>query len=113
MQFEFSLFKALINQDNPNPIAIPPPPEPPRPDPPKPSVPALAGSVDPVMLQRIFQLVQRSGIDKNQQALLKALNPYLTRERIMKLEKAMRAAKIASLASTTLSSAGISLFSGR
>lgn len=91
----------------------PPPPEPPRPDPPKPSVPALAGSVDPVMLQRIFQLVQRSGIDKNQQALLKALNPYLTRERIMKLEKAMRAAKIASLASTTLSSAGISLFSGR
>ncbi len=93
--------------------SAPPPPEPPRPDPPKPSVPALAGSVDPAMLQRVFQLVQRSGIDKNQQALLKALNPYLTRERIMKLEKAMRAAKIASLASTALGSAGISLFSGR
>lgn len=90
-----------------------PPPEPPKPDPPRPSAPPLPAGMDAAMLQRMFSLARQSGIDKNQQALLKALTPYLTRERIVKLEKAMRAAKLAALAGTALSSSGISFFSGR
>ncbi|MBE6975052.1 MAG: hypothetical protein E7436_06145 [Ruminococcaceae bacterium] len=92
--------------------SAPPPPEPPRPDPP-PTAPAFSAPMDTAMLQRVFQLAQRSGIDKNQQALLKALGPYLTPGRIVKLEKAMRAAKIAAMAGTVLGSSGITLFSGR
>lgn len=71
------------------------------------------GGMDPAMIQRIYSIARQSGIDKNQQALLKALGPYLSRERITKLEKAMRAAKIAALASTALSGSGLPLFSGR
>lgn len=88
-------------------------PEPPPP-PPKPAPPSLPmGGMDPAMLQRIYGIARQSGIDRNQQALLKALGPYLSRERIVKLEKAMRAAKIAALASTALAGSGLPLFSGR
>lgn len=41
-------------------------------------------------------------VDKEQQALLRALGPYISRERCGKLERAMRAAKMASLASEML-----------
>ena len=57
---------------------------------------------DPAMLQNIMQLSNQAGIDSNQQALLTALNPYLPQPRLSKLEKAMRAAKLARLASTFL-----------
>lgn len=63
--------------------------------------------IDPVMIQKVSGLLGRSNIDKNQQVLLQALVPYLNRERIAKLEKAMRAAKLASLATALLSSAGL------
>lgn len=53
-------------------------------------------------IQRIAGLAQQTGIDKNQQTLLKALSPYLNREHITKLEKAMRAAKLAGVAVTLL-----------
>lgn len=53
---------------------------------------------DPAMVQQMMTLVQGSGIDQNQRALLRALDPYLTRERISRLERAMRAAKLAGLA---------------
>ncbi len=68
---------------------------------------------DAAMLQKMVGLAKQSGIDKNQQNLLRALGPYLSRERITKLEKAMRAAKIAAVASTALRSSGVTLFSGR
>ena len=67
-------------------------------------------SIDPAMLQKIAGFAQQSGVDRNQQALLKALRPYLSKERIVKLEKAMRAAKVAGFASTALGGMG-SLFS--
>lgn len=89
-----------------------PQPEPP-PAPPKPALQPMNTGMDAAMLQRIYGIARQSGIDKNQQALLKALTPYLSRERIVKLEKAMRAAKIAALASTALSTSGLSFFSGR
>ena len=67
-----------------------------QPNPPEqPAVPAF----DPVMLQRLTGLMGQSGIDPNQKGLLSALRPYLSCGRIDKLEKAMRAAKMARLAS--------------
>ena len=65
------------------------------------------------MMQKLFGMARQSGIDKNQQSLLKALSPYLSRERITKLEKAMRAAKMAGVASSVLGTSGLSFLSGR
>lgn len=73
------------------------------PEPPPPQMP----QIDPKLLQRIFQLTQQSGIDREQQALLSALRPYLDTRRMGKLEKALRSAKMASLASQAITSFGI------
>lgn len=69
--------------------------------------------IDPGMLQKISGLAGQTGIDKNQQALLCALSPYISQGKVTKLEKAMRAAKMARLASGFLGSGGLQLFSGR
>ena len=79
------------------------------PQPPAQKAPAVPAGMDLAMLQKVAGIAQQSGIDPNQQALLKALGPYLSRDRITKLEKAMRAAKIAAFASAALGSSG-SLF---
>ena len=81
----------------------------PEPPPPQNNTPGL----DLAMIQKLSGIARQSSIDKNQQNLLRALSPYLSRERITKLEKAMRAAKIAGIASTALAGSGISLLSGR
>ncbi len=84
----------------------PPPskPEPPR-DAPMPEI-------DMNMVQNISRLARQSNIDKRDQALLRALGAYLSKDRVSKLEKAMRAAKLAKIASTALNTGGPS-FSGR
>ena len=69
--------------------------------------------MDIAMLQRLSGLARQSGIDSQQRALLTALRPYLSSERVSKLEKAMRAAKLAKLASSVLGSGAIQLPSGR
>lgn len=69
--------------------------------------------IDPGMIKKLSSLASQSGIDREQQALLKALTPYLNRERIHRLERAMRAARTAKLASGFLGQNGISLLSGR
>ncbi len=69
--------------------------------------------LDPAMLQKLGSLAGKSTIDSNEQALLKALGPYLSRTKVTKLEKAMRAAKMARLASTFLGSGGLQLLTGR
>lgn len=61
-------------------------------------LPDSAPEIDLRMIQRLSGLAQSTGVDKNQQVLLNALCPYLSRDRIGKLEKAMRAAKMAKLA---------------
>lgn len=63
--------------------------------------------IDFSMVQKLSGLAGQSNIDKNQQSLLKALAPYLSRDRISKLEKAMRAAKMANLASSFLGRSGL------
>ena len=60
--------------------------------------------IDPGMLSRLAGLSKQGSIDRNQQALLKALDPYLTKDRIGRLERAMRAAKMAKLAGSFLGS---------
>ncbi len=62
--------------------------------------PAQAPSgLDLAALQKAAGMFQGGGIDKEQQALLKALSPYLSQGRLQKLERAMRAAKMAQMAS--------------
>lgn len=55
--------------------------------------------IDFSTLQKISGIIGKTNIDQNQRSLLSALRPYLSSERIIKLEKAMRAAKLANLAS--------------
>ena len=78
------------------------------------AAPALNfGGFDPGMLQKIAGIAQQSGIDGHQQNLLKALRPYLSEHRIVKLEKAMRAARLAGVVTTVLGSSGSLFFPGR
>ena len=58
--------------------------------------------LDLATIQKITSIVGQTGIDNQQKALLQALRPYLSGHRIQKLEKAMRAAKLAGMASTFL-----------
>lgn len=69
--------------------------------------------IDFSMLQKLGGLGSQTSIDPHQKALLNALTPYLNQSRIQKLERAMRAAKIARLASVFLNSGGLQLLSGR
>lgn len=82
-----------------------PPPEPSAEEPPakKQDVPGFSlTDIDLKTVQKLAGLTGKANIDNNQKALLKALGPYLSRDRVSKLERAMRAAKIASLASSFL-----------
>ena len=69
--------------------------------------------IDFATIQKISGFIGQSNIDHDQRALLNALIPYLSHQRIAKLEKAMRAAKLATVASSLLSSAGLQLNIGR
>lgn len=65
--------------------------------------------IDLSLVQKLSGIVGQTGIDQNQRSLLSALRPYLSHDRISKLEKAMRAAKLATLASSFLGSSGFNL----
>ena len=93
MQKISALAQSLTPQQSPSPA-----PEP---------VSAGLPELDPGMLQTLLGFAQKSGIDSNQQNLLHALGPYLKSERIQKLEKAMRAAKMAQMASGFLGSSNL------
>lgn len=76
-------------------------PPPPKQEAAPPPLPELDFST----IQKLSGLAKNSGIDKNQQTLLRALSPYLSRQRISKLERAMRAAKMAGIATAFLGNA--------
>ena len=76
------------------------PPNAPEPAPRQESAPFQ--DIDISMLQKLSGFAKQSGIDKNQQTLLHALSPYISRHRISKLERAMRAAKMANFATNLL-----------
>ena len=68
---------------------------------------------DSGMLQKLSGFANQSGVDKNQKNLLQALGPYLSDHRVNKLEKAMRAAKMARLATAFIGQSGGLFGSGR
>ena len=74
---------------------------------------APISEIDLSMIQKLSGLAGQSNIDSNQRTLLKALTPYLKADRIRKLEKAMRAAKLANVASAFLGTAALSFQPGR
>lgn len=73
--------------------------------PPQKTAPPL-GRNELEMISKISALSQQTGLDRQEQALLKALNPYLSRDRLGKLEKAMHAAKMAQFATVALDRSG-------
>ena len=79
-------------------------PEPSQPESPIPDI-------DFATVQKLTGLMSKAGVDSRQKALLSALTPYISSTRVQKLEKAMRAAKLAGVATTFLGSSP--LFSGR
>ena len=81
------------------------PPEPP------PQQETAMPEIDFATVQKLTGLMGKAGVDSNQKALLSALSPYISGNRIHKLEKAMRAAKLAGVATTFLGNSP--LFSGR
>lgn len=81
---------------------------------PEPAAPTPSNSLpDPALLQKLSGLATSTGVDPEQKALLSALGPYLSRERVRRLEKAMQAAKMAKLASTFLGSGALQSLIGR
>lgn len=74
------------------------------PPPPEPVMPGMPEGLDMGMIMKLAGMANSANIDNNQKTLLLALRPYLMSERIHKLEKAMRAAKLAGLASQFLGS---------
>ena len=70
-------------------------------------------NLDLAMIQKLSGFAQHSNIDQRERALLGALQAYLCAERIQKLEKAMRAAKIAQFASSFLAQGGLTSMLGR
>ncbi len=102
MQQIMSLAQSM-KQSPPAPAAAASPPGPPQPSP----------EPDVGMLQSLSGLAKGSGVDRNQQNLLSALSPYLSRSRVEKLERAMRAAKMAGMASSLLQSSALQNILGR
>ena len=69
--------------------------------------PALSNEmpeIDFATIQKLTGLMGKTGMDSEQKALLRALSPYISPNRIRKLEKAMRAAKLAGVATNFLGS---------
>lgn len=110
MQQIMSLAQALNQQ--PEPQQAPPPQTPPQPQRSEPE-PSNDRIMNPNLLNRVAGLMQRGSIDKNQESLLKALRPYLSRQKLEKLERAMHAAKMAGIASEMMNARGQSPSSRR
>lgn len=69
--------------------------------------------LDIAAIQKLAGFAGKTNIDNNQKSLLKALIPYLSKERINKLERAMRAAKLASMATVLFGASGSPFRTGR
>ncbi len=77
------------------------------------STPSPLPNMDPQLLQNLAGIAKHNGVDQNQQALLQALSPYLSKNRVNKLERAMRAARMAGAASAFVNAGGLQLLTGR
>lgn len=68
---------------------------------------------DPALLQKLSGFASAAGTDRDQKALLNALGPYVHRDKLQRLERAMRAAKMAQMASSLLGSGALQALTGR
>lgn len=84
-----------------------------EPSPPQPNVQSAQSLPDPAILQSAAAMLQKSNVNQEQRELLHALSPFLSQGRLRKLERAMRAAKMADFASVFLKSGGFKLLGGR
>lgn len=92
-----------VPQAQPESAPAPTPPEPePVPEPP----PAQAAFQQPLPEPAAAMLRQAGKMDKRQEALLLALKPFLRKERQEKIDRALHAARLASLASLALKNRG-------
>ena len=64
------------------------------------------------MVKAFTGFARGAEIDKDQRALLKALSPYVSREKTAKLERAMRAAKLAQQATGLMESGALKKLTG-
>ena len=94
------------------PVQQSPQPAKQAPQPPPKAAPSF-GKNEAEMVRRLSSLAQQTGLDRQQQNLIRALQPYLGADRLSKLEKAMQAAKLARFASSALESSGGQLKFGR
>ena len=78
---------------------------------PPPSPPGI-GAGDLEMVKAFTGFARGAEIDKDQRALLKALSPYVSREKTAKLERAMHAAKLAQQASSLMESGALKKLTG-
>ena len=107
MQQIMALAQTLNQSDSQQQKQDPSPPQQP------PQSPLQEGSLNPNLLSKVAGLMQRGSIDKNQESLLRALSPYLSKQKLQKLERAMHAAKMAGVASEMVNIRGPSPFSRR
>lgn len=117
MQQIMSLAQALNQSEAQQPPQQQPPAQ--QPQVPQPQIPqdhfapTNDRGLNPNLLSKIATLMQRGSIDKNQEALLRALRPYLNNQKLEKLERAMHAAKMAGIASEMVNTRGQSPFPRR
>lgn len=78
----------------------------------EPSPPPGIGAGDLEMVKAFTGFARGAEIDKDQRALLKALSPYVSREKTAKLERAMRAAKLAQQATGLMESGALKKLTG-
>lgn len=78
------------------------------PPPPQPQETVLP-EIDFATVQKLSGIMGSTHVDGDQKALLHALTPYISGARISKLERAMRAAKLAGVARTFLGSSSLFL----
>lgn len=77
-----------------------------------PSTPSGVSAGDLEMVKAFTGFARGTEIDKDQRALLKALSPYVSREKTAKLERAMRAAKLAQQATGLMESGALKKLTG-
>lgn len=112
MSMAQSLGQSLPQQEAAS--AAPQPQTQPQQKPPQQPKPAPSiGKNEIEMISRISALSQQTGLDRQEQTLLKALNPYLSKDRLDKLEKAMHAAKMAKFATVAFNQPSGPIKSGR
>ena len=70
--------------------------------PPPQQQPVSSMPFDPAAMQGMMELLRGTQLDSRQQGLLSALGAYLPQEKVVRLQKAMQASKVAKFASSAL-----------